>query len=103
MPEILHAEKVHDCLSRVRYKYRLSSPVTKSVLEAFSTMGPVSVTVYDAKTFLPGSKVIFQIHHCDDGFLVAGAFGLDYLTVTYSKSETLDSTMSNVEGSIRCL
>lgn len=103
MPQILGSEKVHDCLWRVRYRYRLASPVTGALVEMFSRTPGVSAQVYDARSFLPQSKPVFQVHGAGERFLIAGAFGLDYVTVTYAKGEKLEATSAMVEEAIRCL
>lgn len=102
MPSITDSEKVHDCLMNVRYKYRLASPVTEAIIRRFSADKTVAVKLYDASRFLPQSRPVFHIQHNDD-FLICGALGLDYVTVTYTKGGRLAGTITRVEEAIRCL
>jgi hypothetical protein len=62
-----------------------------------------AVQVYDATSFLPQSKAIFQVRDPKDRFLIAGAFGLDHLTVTFAKGEDISAAAARIEEAIRCL
>ncbi len=91
------AEKVHDCLHRERYRYVLNSAVDDRLLALYDT-GAFRVSVYDARHLLPKSRVTFQVQPQDGSFLVNGALGLDYVTITYLRGARMAATRAAQEA-----
>ena len=92
------AEKVYDCLHRERYRYTLSSAVDDGLLAHYADEDAFRVAVYDARHLLPQARVTFRIEPRDGSFLINGAFGLDYLTVTYMRGARLDAARAAQEA-----
>jgi hypothetical protein len=85
MAEVFAIDMVQDCLYRERYKYSLTQPVVQGFTSAFSGLPLTKIELYDFSHKIPTAKILFQITHESELFLISGAFGLDYLTVTYPK------------------
>jgi hypothetical protein len=92
------AEKVYDCLHRERYRYVLSSAVDDRLLAHYADTGAFRVSVYDARHLLPKSRVTFQVQPQDGSFLVNGALGLDYVTITYLRGARMAATRAAQEA-----
>lgn len=97
------AEKVYDCLHRERYRYMLGAPVDASLLGYYSDKAAFRVSLYDARHLLPQSRVTFQIQPQDGSFLVNGALGLDYVTITYLRGARMDAVRSAQEAILASL
>jgi hypothetical protein len=54
--------------------------------------------VYDARHLLPQSRVTFQVRPQDGSFLINGALGLDYVTITYLRDPRLEATRAAQEA-----
>lgn len=94
---ITGTEKVKDCLDRVRYRYTLAAAVDEDLLAAYADAGRFQVSLYDARHLLPLSRVTFQIQPRDGSFLINGALGLRYVSVTYLRDDRLDATRAAQE------
>ena len=92
------AEKVYDCLHRERYRYALGSAVDESLLAHYADISTFRVSVYDARHLLPQSRVTFQVQPRDGSFLINGALGLDYVTITYLRGVRLEATRAAQEA-----
>ena len=95
---IQSAEKVYDCLHRERYRYVLGSLVDEGLLAQYADEGAFRVSVYDARHLLPQARVTFRIEPQDGSFLVNGALGLSYVTVTYMRGAGLEATRAAQEA-----
>jgi hypothetical protein len=95
---ITAAEKVYDCLHRERYRYTLSSVVDDRLLAQYADEGAFRVSVYDARRLLPQARVTFRIEPRDGSFLINGALGLAYVTITYLRDTRLDATRAAQEA-----
>ncbi len=95
---ITAAEKVHDCLQRVRYRYILGSAVDANLLAQYADASAFAVSLYDAGHLLPLSRITFQIRPRDGSFLINGALGLSYVTVTYMRGARLDAARAAQEA-----
>jgi hypothetical protein len=89
---ITGTEKVKDCLDRVRYRYTLAAEVDEALLAAYADESRFETSLYDARHLLPLARVTFQIQPRDGRFLVTGALGLRYVTITYVRDDRLDAT-----------
>jgi hypothetical protein len=47
---------------------------------------------------LPQSRVTFQVRPQDGSFLINGALGLDYVTITYLRDPRLEATRAAQEA-----
>ena len=92
------AEKVYDCLHRERYRYMLGSAVDDRLLAQYTDTSAFQVLVYDARHLLPQSRVTFQVRPRDGSFLINGALGLDYVTITYLRDTRLETTRAAQEA-----
>jgi len=92
------AEKVYDCLHRERYRYTLSSAVDDGLLVQYADTAAFRVSVYDARHLLPQARVTFQIQPHDGSFLINGALGLDYVTITYLRGTQMEATRAAQEA-----
>jgi hypothetical protein len=92
------AEKVYDCLHRERYRYTLSSGVDDGLLAQYADTAAFRVLVYDARHLLPQARVTFQIQPQDGSFLINGALGLDYVTITYLRGTQMEATRAAQEA-----
>jgi hypothetical protein len=92
------AEKVYDCLHRERYRYALCSAVDDRLLAHYADTSAFQVLVYDARHLLPQSRVTFQVRPRDGSFLINGALGLDYVTITYLRDARLEATRAGQEA-----
>lgn len=92
------AEKVYDCLHRERYRYTLVSAVEEALLGEYADPTAFRVSVYDARHLLPQARVTFQIQPQDGSFLISGALGLDYVTITYVRGARLEATRATQEA-----
>ncbi len=92
------AEKVYDCLHRERYRYTLSSAVDDLLLAHYADTAAFRISVYDARHLLPQSRVTFQVQPRDGSFLINGALGLDYVTITYLRGARLKATRAAQEA-----
>jgi len=90
-------EKISDCLQRVRYRYSLAEAVDATLLSKYADANTFDVSVYDARHLLPLARVTFQIQHRDGTFLINGAFGLRYVSITYVRNHRLDITRAAQE------
>jgi hypothetical protein len=90
-------EKITDCLHRVRYRYTLSEAANETLLRQYADEETFKVSVYDARHLLPLSRVTFQIEPRDGSFLINGALGLRYVSITYVRNERLDVTRAAQE------
>jgi hypothetical protein len=91
-------QKITDCLQRVRYRYTLASPVDETLLSQYADEKTFEVSVYDARHLLPLSRVTFQIQPRDGSFLVNGALGLGYVSITYVRDHRIELTRAAQEG-----
>jgi hypothetical protein len=91
-------EKVYDCLHRERYRYTLSSPVNDRLLAQYADEGAFRVSVYDARHLLPQARVTFRIEPRDGSFLINGAHGLNYVTITYLRGPRMEATRAAQEA-----
>jgi hypothetical protein len=91
------AEKVYDCLHRERYRYILGAAVNDRLLAQYTDTSAFQVLVYDARHLLPQSRVTFQVRPQDGSFLINGALGLDYVTITYLRDPRLEATRAAQE------
>ena len=89
---ITKAEKVYDCLQRVRYRYSLGSAVNQDFVDQYANGDAVEVSYYDARDLLPLSRITFQIRPHDGSFLINGALELFYVTITYMRSVQMADT-----------
>jgi hypothetical protein len=92
------AEKVYDCLHRERYRYALVSAVDESLLAHYADQAAFRVSVYDARHLLPQARVTFRIEPQDGSFLINGALGLDYVTITYLRDARTAATRATQEA-----
>lgn len=92
------AEKVYDCLHRERHRYTLASAVGESLLAQYADTTAFRVSLYDARHLLPQARVTFQIQPQDGSFLINGALGLDYVTVTYLRGSRMEATRAAQEA-----
>ena len=92
------AEKVYDCLHRDRYRYTLASEVDEALLGQYADTTAFRVSVYDARHLLPQARVTFQIQPQDGSFLINGALGLDYVTITYLRGTRMEATRAAQEA-----
>jgi hypothetical protein len=92
------AEKVYDCLHRERYRYTLISAVDDGLLVQYADTAAFRVSVYDARHLLPQARVTFQIQPQDGSFLINGALGLDYVTITYLRGTQMEATRTTQEA-----
>jgi len=95
---IREAEKVYDCLHRERYRYALASAVDDRLLAQYADTGAFRISVYDARHLLPQARVTFQIEPQDGSFLINGALGLDYVTITYLRGTQMEATRAAQEA-----
>ena len=92
------AEKVYDCLHRERRRYTLRAAVDDRLLAQYADTSAFQVSVYDARHLLPQSRVTFQVRPRDGSFLINGALGLDYVTITYLRDARLEATRAAQEA-----
>jgi hypothetical protein len=92
------AEKVYDCLHRERHRYTLGAAVDDRLLAHYTDEAAFRVSVYDARHLLPQARVTFQIQPQDGSFLINGALGLDYVTVTYLRGAQMEATRAAQES-----
>lgn len=92
------AEKVYDCLHRERYRYALGSAVDDRLLAQYDDTSAFQVSVYDARRLLPQARVTFQVQPQDGSFLINGALGLDYVTITYLRDSRMAATRAAQEA-----
>jgi hypothetical protein len=92
------AEKVYDCLHRERYRYTLSSVVDERLLAQYADTSAFQASIYDARHLLPQARVTFRIEPRDGGFLINGALGLDYVTITYLRDGRMEATRAAQEA-----
>jgi len=92
------AEKVYDCLHRERYRYTLGAAVDERLLARYADQAAFHVSLYDARHLLPLSRVTFRIEARDGSFLVNGALGLDYVTITYLRDARMTATRAMQES-----
>jgi hypothetical protein len=92
------AEKVYDCLHRERYRYALGSAVDDRLLSQYGDTSAFQVSVYDARHLLPQARVTFQVQPQDGSFLINGALGLDYVTITYLRDARIAATRAAQEA-----
>jgi hypothetical protein len=92
------AEKVYDCLHRERYRYTLDSPVDTGLFAHYADTDAFRVSTYDARHLLPQARVTFRIEPRDGSFLVDGALGLDYVTVTYLRGGRMEAARATQEA-----
>ena len=85
------AVQITDCFKRVRYRYTLTEVVDETLLEQYADKSAYEVSVYDARHLLPLSHVTFQIQSRDGSFLINGALGLRYVSITYVRDDQLDA------------
>ena len=97
------SEKVYDCLHRERFRYALSSRVDERLLAHYPEAEGYRVTLYDARHLLPRARVTFQIHPKDGRFMINGALGLDYVTITYLRDERAAATRAAQEAVLAAL
>jgi hypothetical protein len=95
---IQSAEKVYDCLHRERYRYALGAGVDETLLAQYADESAFRISVYDARYLLPQALVTFRIEPRDGSFLINGALGLSYVTVTYMRGAGLDATRAAQEA-----
>ena len=95
---IREAEKVYDCLHRERYRYTLASAVDAALLAHYADTTAFRVSVYDARHLLPRAHVTFRIEPQDGSFLINGALGLDYVTITYLRGTQMEATRAAQEA-----
>ena len=65
---------------------RSGAAVDEGLLAHYADIGAFRVSVYDARRLLPQSRVTFQVRPRDGSFLINGAIGLDYVTITYLRN-----------------
>ena len=92
------AEKVYDCLHRERHRYTLASAVDETLLGQYADTTAFRVSVYDARHLLPQARVTFQIQPQDGSFLINGALGLDYVTITYVRGTQMEAIRDTQEA-----
>ncbi|MBV8285563.1 MAG: hypothetical protein JOZ35_01420 [Hyphomicrobiales bacterium] len=92
------AEKVYDCLHRERYHYTLGAAVDEGLLAQYADQTAFRVSVYDARHLLPLSRVTFRIEPRNGSFLINGALGLDYVTITYLRDARTTATRAAQEA-----
>jgi hypothetical protein len=92
------AEKVYDCLHRERYRYTLGAAVDERLLAQYADQAAFRVSVYDARHLLPQARVTFRIEPQDGSFLINGAVGLDYVTITYLRDARMAATRAAQEA-----
>ena len=92
------AEKVYDCLHRERYRYTLDSPVGDGLFAHYADTDTFRVAVYDARHLLPQARVTFRIEPRDGSFLINGALGLDYVTITYLRGGRMEAARATQEA-----
>jgi hypothetical protein len=92
------SERVYDCLHRERYRYALGSAVDESLLTHYADPAAFRVSVYDARRLLPLARVTFRIEPRDGRFLINGALGLDYVTITYLRDARMAATRAAQEA-----
>lgn len=95
---ITRAERINDCLHRVRYRYTLASAVDHALLRCYADSEAYEVSTYDAGHLLPHAHLTFQIQARDGGFMMNGALGLAYVTVTYMRNGQLDANQAVQEA-----
>ena len=94
---ITGTEKISDCLQRVRFRYTLGATVDASLLSHYADASTFQVSVYDARHLLTLSRVTFQIQPRDGSFLITGALGLRYVSITYVRSDRLEAIRATQE------
>lgn len=92
------AEKVYDCLHRERYRYALDAAVDDSLLAQYADQDAFWISVYDARHLLPQARVTFRIEPLDGSFLINGALGLSYVTITYLRDARMSATRAAQEA-----
>jgi hypothetical protein len=92
------AEKIYDCLHRERHRYALASAVGEALLAQYADTTAFRVSIYDARQLLPQARVTFQIQPQDGSFLINGALGLDYVTITYLRDARIGTTRAAQEA-----
>jgi hypothetical protein len=92
------AEKVYDCLYRERHRYTLDSPVDDCLFAHYADTDAFQVSVYDARQLLPQARVTFRIEPRDGSFLINGALGLDYVTITYLRGGRMEAARATQEA-----
>lgn len=100
---ITSRETVHDCMKRVRVRYHVAPTISEQSLETYRRDPTYTVQCYDARALLPQARVIFHVTGCGGDLEIAGAFGLDYVTVTYARNPHLEQTMAAQENLIGTL
>jgi hypothetical protein len=94
---IKEIETREDCISRVRRYLYLTLPLNEDFLAPFKNAELYNLQINDFRSLLPASKVIVTISSRIDGVLIVGAFGLEYLNVTYTKDGEGDRYRNQVE------
>lgn len=97
------AEKVYDCLHRERYRYTLAGAVDERLFAHYDAAAAFRVSVYDARHLLPQSRVTFRIEPKDGSFLINGALGLDYVTITYLRNSAMPAVRAAQEAVLAAL
>lgn len=92
------AEKIYDCLYRERYRYTLGSAIDDGLFAQYADKDVFRVSVYDARHLLPQARVTFRIEPQDGSFLINGALGLDYVTITYLRGARMGATRAAQEA-----
>jgi hypothetical protein len=92
------AEKVYDCLHRERYRYTLGSAVNDTLFAQYADTDAFRLSIYDARHLLPQARVTFRIEPRDGSFLVNGALGLTYVTITYLRGARMEATRAAQEA-----
>lgn len=92
------AAKVYDCLHRERYRYTLDSPVDTGLFAHYADADAFQVAVYDARHLLPQAQITFRIEPRDGSFLINGALGLDYVTITYLRGGRMEAARATQEA-----
>jgi hypothetical protein len=92
------AEKVYDCLHRERYRYTLGSAVDDGLFTQYADNDAFRLSLYDARHLLPQARVTFRIEPQDGSFLINGAIGLDYVTITYLRDPRMQAIRSTQEA-----
>jgi hypothetical protein len=99
---IVRAERTHDCLRQVRFRYHLDTPVARALLSGLSDRAGLAVQELDVSHILPTARITFQARDPESAVMIAGALGLSYVTVTYARGDDLESWVARIEGALGC-
>ncbi len=68
------------------------------LLERYADQNAFLVSIYDARHLLPQARVTFRVEPPDGSFLIIGALGLVYVTITYLRVARMEATRAAQEA-----